>query len=436
VQDRFIDDLFHRFQSGALAELLAWCSGDALNSDMGDSMEDLFIPALENAADDTIENSILETFNRYYQENNEYYSGNYWQDLTSRIVKNASPETGTRLKKILHREARKKEIETDLLSKDPEIITNRILELGNEINVDEWKQVRMKFLSVMDQTDLSFCAREKYLHFLIKQRDNSYLPGTLCIGLLRENKEKLFAGLESFVIEKNDKDIKKENKKQLIKTLRDAIQQSYNKNDETTLLKSQKKGGVTNLRDSLRAFTDILEGVDPKKSYQAELTIIFQTALKETYSTSDLFAAFELIKESPDPIHIDDFEGASDLEREIAELIKKEAYETMAKLIRCFPLLTMRSSVAEGLAMNSVIAMRFYDDSEALNLLHGMLPENLTNDTLAYNLACLYAFRGDEEKMFRYIRSAVELGKAKEQFLDDDDFSSFAKDEDFLQIIA
>jgi hypothetical protein len=53
---------------------------------------------------------------------------------------------------------------------------------------------------------------------------------------------------------------------------------------------------------------------------------------------------------------------------------------------------------------------------------------------LAYNLACQAAVAGDRDRLLKYGRFAVDLGKKKEQFAADPDFSKYWKDPEFLAL--
>jgi len=55
---------------------------------------------------------------------------------------------------------------------------------------------------------------------------------------------------------------------------------------------------------------------------------------------------------------------------------------------------------------------------------------------LAYNLACNAAVAGDKERLLKYARIALDLGKMKDQFTSDPDFAGYWKDNDFLALFV
>jgi hypothetical protein len=88
VQDQLIDKLFPKFKAAPLAELLAWCGTDHLNSETGDSMDALFAPAFADAkaTGNTDATKRLEkTFLAYYEEAKEYNGLDYFKSLISEL---------------------------------------------------------------------------------------------------------------------------------------------------------------------------------------------------------------------------------------------------------------------------------------------------------------------------------------------------------------
>lgn len=92
VHDQLIDTLFPQFTSEALYELLKNASVDMLNSDGGDEMEALFIPALKNTSDLELQNKILDVFFNYEEEGSDYFSSGYFKELLQQIKEIASPD--------------------------------------------------------------------------------------------------------------------------------------------------------------------------------------------------------------------------------------------------------------------------------------------------------------------------------------------------------
>ncbi|MDR7212073.1 hypothetical protein [Flavobacterium piscis] len=95
VYDQLIDDLFPQFTSEALYNLLEKASTDMLNTNGGDGMEDLFIPAFKNTNDDALHKKLLEIMFKYQEEARTYYGKEYLDALLQQIIDIASPELET-----------------------------------------------------------------------------------------------------------------------------------------------------------------------------------------------------------------------------------------------------------------------------------------------------------------------------------------------------
>jgi hypothetical protein len=60
---------------------------------------------------------------------------------------------------------------------------------------------------------------------------------------------------------------------------------------------------------------------------------------------------------------------------------------------------------------------------------------DIQSQTLAFNMACLYAEKGNKETMMPFVRRALELGQTTAQFIDGS-FGAFFQDEDFRAAIV
>lgn len=92
VHDQLIDDLFAQFTSEVLYELLKKASTDMLNSEEGDAMDELFVPAFQNTKDQKIYEKLLNVFLKYKAEAKTYYGKEYFENLLQKIKEVASPE--------------------------------------------------------------------------------------------------------------------------------------------------------------------------------------------------------------------------------------------------------------------------------------------------------------------------------------------------------
>jgi len=76
----------------------------------------------------------------------------------------------------------------------------------------------------------------------------------------------------------------------------------------------------------------------------------------------------------------------------------------------------------------------FSTDKEVTDKVLTLVPEELSIDMLAFNVACVHNFNGNREDALVAISQAVALGVSKSMLLDDDMLASFKGDEDFDKI--
>ncbi|MDR3205596.1 MAG: WGR domain-containing protein [Candidatus Methanoplasma sp.] len=85
---------------------------------------------------------------------------------------------------------------------------------------------------------------------------------------------------------------------------------------------------------------------------------------------------------------------------------------------------------AHGIAVGTIL-----NDAELVDLSTKDIREPITSDTLAFNLACLAAVRGDKPAVLKYMRRALRVGKEPKHFLDDKDFAECRDDPEFLAVL-
>ncbi|WP_299433362.1 ankyrin repeat domain-containing protein [uncultured Aquimarina sp.] len=90
-QDELIDTYFPEFESEALLKLLEQASGDMLNSDGGDCMDDLFVAAINNSNDNNLQQKLLDVLEAYKIEYEEegYVEEDYFDSILEAILESA-----------------------------------------------------------------------------------------------------------------------------------------------------------------------------------------------------------------------------------------------------------------------------------------------------------------------------------------------------------
>jgi hypothetical protein len=90
-----------------------------------------------------------------------------------------------------------------------------------------------------------------------------------------------------------------------------------------------------------------------------------------------------------------------------------------------------QSFVSEGIVLSI-----FAKNDDIYKMAEILMPENVTDNVLAYNLACYHSLKNDKINMLKYINLALDLGKYRKQFLDESDFNAFKNDRDFLTALG
>jgi|GEM_PF-6206646 len=85
---------------------------------------------------------------------------------------------------------------------------------------------------------------------------------------------------------------------------------------------------------------------------------------------------------------------------------------------------------------NALVLAILTKDNDIEKYIMKLLPENfddtdIINPLLAFNLACFYAVKKEKEKMCLYVNLAIDLGKKKEEFINDSDFKEYLDDKEF-----
>ncbi|AKP25538.1 conserved exported hypothetical protein [Leptospira interrogans serovar Manilae] len=94
------------------------------------------------------------------------------------------------------------------------------------------------------------------------------------------------------------------------------------------------------------------------------------------------------------------------------------------------------SSAREFFAADLIAYTAITKDFGLLFLGNQMIPNDVTDPRLYFNLACLYAIQRDKEEMLHNVAIALRLGQSPKDFLTDSDFDGFKKDPDFIRIVT
>ena len=99
--------------------------------------------------------------------------------------------------------------------------------------------------------------------------------------------------------------------------------------------------------------------------------------------------------------------------------------------------LGLQGEFLSELVGNSIAVSQLAGDRKRQEIvLTKLLPPDIADPRLAFNLACLFAVRGDKPRVIEYAKLARGLGKPREPFFSDNDFSPFWKDEEFGKAVS
>ncbi|EMJ91689.1 WGR domain-containing protein [Leptospira alstonii] len=92
-------------------------------------------------------------------------------------------------------------------------------------------------------------------------------------------------------------------------------------------------------------------------------------------------------------------------------------------------------NTAEYFAGDIIVFIAKYGGNKYLALLDELLPPDIRDARLAFNLACLNSLEKNKPNVIRYTKLALSLGKPKKDF-EDSDFNNFRDDPEFHSLVA
>ncbi|NHN26641.1 hypothetical protein FIA58_013225 [Flavobacterium jejuense] len=419
VQDQLIDDLFPQFTSEALYELLEKASIDMLNSEAGDQMEDLFIPAFQNTSDETLHKKLLEIFFKYVEEASVYYGKSCFDSLLQQIIDIASPELE---KLILAKKEENKEQEelSELLENlNEENLPKAIRMLGNIIPEKMEEDFLYQINEACEKIEIDEETANQLILFLIQKKESYYLANLLQTKYHKTNPEKIITILD-----------------QALKT------NSFDKNETYNVVQIIIRNLVHDeqvffndleiYRNFIISKCNILIDTVYDNEIQQLLTRYFNA--KDYFSFGDQTYLLNKVKEIFNKTKV--LFSYENFGYQISQLVHYGENEKCRTIFNyLYPRMTNYSD--EDVLYRNVIAAIKLNDASYFDLLLKEVQklEEITQVLLAFNLACGFAHFERKEKMIFHIKESIRLGKTKQQFLDDTDFEKYWNDDDFLTAI-
>lgn len=419
VHDQLIDDLFPQFTSEALYQLLKKASTDMLNSEGGDQMEDLFIPAFQNTTDLNLQTKVLEVFFKYEEKAKTYYGKEYFNHLLQQIREIASPE----LEKIIlaKKEENKEEEEiSELLENlNQEDLPKAIGMLGNKIPKKMEEDFLFKINQACDKNEIDEEIATLLMSFLIRKKENYYIADLLQSQYHKKNPKKIIAilnqALENNSFDKNE--------------IFDIVRMIFKK------LVHEKEVIFNDLeiyRDFLISKCDI--EIDSIYAFEIQHLLTRYFKAKDYFASGDQTYLLDKIKEIFSKTEVQF--SYENLQSELSHIVHYGENEKCRTIFNYLYPRIKNYADENILHLNIIASIKLNDDIyfDALSKEVQKLGE-ITKALFAFNFACGFGHFDRKEEMLHYIKESIRLGKTKQQFLDDTDFEKYWNDGDFLKAI-
>ncbi|MDC7219958.1 MAG: leucine-rich repeat domain-containing protein [Spirochaetales bacterium] len=404
VLDQLYDDLFPDFETEALIRLLNEGHGDMLNCNGGDGGDRCYVPAFKRIKRGEQFEKLLELFFAYRDKYIHYsdFGNPYFSSLQKSILKVLPAKKKSRFKDNVDRRMPEAELVQMVESRD---LDDKIWLLEELDNMDETflKKNYYEVITSLNDFDLPEESWERGLGFFIEWKP----------------------GKGRCVVEYID---------------------SINISCDT------KSKIVMNLIEKMDYKCEPMDRIHPLREYAA----MYMGGLNEVY-TEEMSRMRSICKNYRMDYDLRDrrIERLRELAQKIAKPVSftngnlgydlidlvdsdgsKRSWAQFTEICKAYFSVMEREVVSRMYALHYLAAgVCFIDDRGALRWLESFLPHDITHDLLAFNLACAYSHFGEKGMMLKFIKRSLELGKTSQEFMDDEDFSFFWKDEDFLDLL-
>lgn len=422
VHDQLIDDLFAQFTSEALYQLLKKASTDMLNSEGGDQMDELFIPAFQNTTDFNLQKKLLKLFFKYEDEARTYFGKDYFDTLLAKVQAVALPETKNLITETKEKNKLQEALIADLENLNTENLPKIIALLGNGIPKKLEEEYLYDIVKAIQNNTLDEKWIMQCLSFLNHKEKASYMAQILGSKYHEANPEKIVLYFDNWLAKNHS-----EKTKDLISEIIRLLIQDLDRNENYSFkdLEVYRNYAVNVCKEPI---SKIYSGeVRNLLSFYFNRLSNHQDKNNSNWVLEKITAIFNQSENqfSYDNLYYDTYYLVSDGENETCRTL----FYTLYPKIKNY-----RSE--NILYLNAIAAIKL-DDASYFDLLLKEIEklEEITQVLLAFNLACGFAHFGRKEEMLFYIKESIRLGKTKQQFLDDTDFEKYWNDDDFLKTI-
>ena len=431
VHDQLYDELFPEFSSSALLELLRDAHGDMLNSDGGDQADLLFAPAFQKIQNDSEFSELLECFFEYQDENVEYHGAEYFGELQDSICAGLSGEYLNRFR-LQVRERADQTAVLELIESNAPADKLRLIEMLPELGGDF---VRSNCYRIL-----------RPLHYKVEVPKEAVLKAVDFFVRLGEGRSDVSDLIEKFILPEGARAVV-DYLEGYVADATDEARRNYLADVAKSILVLQIiAGSPDDEMEPLRDFLIARAGLTANQVYSYELKRIFKLLEDyERHSAVNTPQKLEALLARMDRMAASLAAGGErldtrnwDLFFEI-HLMASHAGEAGWQVIKriCSAFFTVLSKGTIGrLLYISIIAAGKTKDLEHFERMLEFVPKKISEELLAYNLACVSATFGKKGAMLKHIARSLHLGKTPAQFLDDPDFAAYLEDEDFRRVLS
>lgn len=396
VQDCFLDELFPEFHPDALAVLLPQLQTDQLGHEYGDGMDELFAIALKDSSPETTQ-IVLDALKEYIEYCKEYDSASYIKEIVDPIAE-INPAAWEELKDVIasieeagHWESQIEEAEdkVEILSKMVNAFENG--ELSAQI-VKSLEDSLHNAIRKAEEIPASLAGRLVLMSFATDTR----ISDKWLLSLLRDD--------TAFFTQHSDY------AKQLEQKIASLFKRLEDGPEKDLALTVWSKLSSTSKEDLRKAVVgdELLSVVRDYQRLEAALRdfIAFPSQVE-----FDFFATQCIARTYESLYHMKKWKQMSDISDLLLQARTHLKWSTEhQQYCLTYPL---------GAAVE--VGGDFYDKHVA-PWLEGV---EIEEPRFAFNLACYQAKKGDDDQaLFDAIKKAIDLGKPKQQFLEDDDFAA------------
>lgn len=406
VHDTFIEELFPAFHCDALAELLPKLDGDMLNSDGGDAMDALFVPAFDGASEETTAR-LSDCLREYLDEHKDYRPAEYWTKLFGQIG-----------------------------AVNPAAMATLEASLGEIKVLADWT----KKLEGADEADDASAAAMKALEGLVAAVSSGELttaqisaldrPIKRCIDSAKDMPAKLAQALLDLSFEVNESWWRTQSMmRPLVMHDLAGLQDEENAKKKAKIAEAiescLKQAKAPEERDLFLAAYASLSGKDADE-IERELAAKALTQAIDRANADKLEGALDQYLSQPSPLEIKAMANGM-LAMALEQIFYTEDWEQMGRVADKFRQARAHLSWKTEhqqycLSYPVAAAIKAGPEFYRAHVAPWLEGEELIEPRFAYNLACYFAQRGSDEELFATVARAIELGKPKAQFLNDEDF--------------